>query len=282
MRSPPRQRRTPGAVRASLAYNNSAIGPTLRLRPGDRLTIELINELDDATNLHTRGLSVSPTSPADGTFATIAPGETCSYIYDLPGDHRSGLFWYHPHVHGVVAKQVAAGLVGAIIIDDDLDDLDDISSSQERLWVLNDPSAADRAMSGMDQMHGRLGASVLVNGVSQPVVNVTPGVIERWRIVNASASRTLPFAVEGTSLAVISSDAGRLAEPVQVDSLVLGPGERTEVLVVAPSEPGRHLVSGAGGAQSIASVVVGASVLAAATPGYQSGSLTHLCSRSAA
>lgn len=39
----------------------------------------------------------------------------------------------------------------------------------------------------------------MVNGVSNPVVEVTAGVVERWRIVNASASRRLPFAVEGAA-----------------------------------------------------------------------------------
>ncbi len=132
--------------------------------------------------------------------------------------------------------------------------------------VLNDPSAVDRAVSGMDQMHGRTDPSVLVNGVLQPAVEVVPGVLERWRIVNASASRTLPFAVEGASLAVISSDGGRLGEPVQVDSVVLAPGERTEVLVVPPSEPGSYPVSGDGKGQPIASIVVGGNAEVATPP----------------
>lgn len=254
-----------GAVDGALAYNDSAIGPTLRIRPGDRVTIELINELDEVTNLHTHGLGVSPSSPADDVFATIAPGESRTYTYDIPANHRSGLFWYHPHLHGVVAKQVGAGLVGAIIVDDELDDLAEIRSTHERLWVLNDPRGADRAASGMDRMHGRVGASVLVNGVSQPVLDVVPGVTERWRIVNASASRMLPFAVESAPLVVISSDGGRLAEPVAVEGLVLAPGERTEVLVVPPSEPGSYAVSGDGRPDSIASVVVSGSASTAAT-----------------
>lgn len=141
---------------------------TLRLRPGDRLTIDLINRLDVGTNLHPHGLGVSPTSPADDVFARIAPGETRRYEYQLRTAHPSGLFRYHPHLHGDVKRQVGDGLVGAIIVEDQIDDLIEISFSHERLWVLNDPSSAERTMTGMDQMHGRAGSEALVNGISQP------------------------------------------------------------------------------------------------------------------
>jgi FtsP/CotA-like multicopper oxidase with cupredoxin domain len=255
----------PGAASGALAYNDSVIGPTLRLRPGDRLTIELTNNLDDATNLHTHGLAVSPTSPADDVFVSVAPGETRTYVYDLPEDHRSGLFWYHPHLHGVVATQVAAGLVGAIIVYDALDDMEEISTARERLWVLNDPTSADRAVSGMDQMHGRTGSSVMVNGASKPTFEVTAGVVERWRIVNASASRRLPFAVDGASLALIASDGGRFAEPIDVQGVVLSPGERAEVLVVPPTEAGSYQVTGDGSGGEIATLVVAEANAAAPT-----------------
>jgi FtsP/CotA-like multicopper oxidase with cupredoxin domain len=199
----------PNAVAGALACNDAPIGPTLRLRPGGRLIVELTNRLDVATNLHTHGLGVSPASPADDVFARIAPGETRLYDYQLPIDHPSGLFWCHPHQHGDVARQVGAGLVGAIIVDDQIDDLTEISSSRERLWVLNDPSAADQASTGMDQMHGRAGREILVNGVSQPNLDAPIGQAERWRIVNASVSRMMPFSVEGLPLNLIGISRSR-------------------------------------------------------------------------
>lgn len=236
----------PGAPDGALSYNNAPIGPTLRLRPGDRVTVNVENRLDVATNLHTHGLGVSPTSPADDVFVRIEPGEARRYDYVLPVDHPSGLFWYHPHQHGDVARQVGAGLVGAIIVDDDLDDTDAMAATSERLWVLHDPTSADRSVSPMDQMHGRAGADVLVNGVSQPLIETTSGRLERWRIVNASASRIMPFAVDELAMTVIGTDAGRLAESVEVNGLVLFPGERVEVLVEAASTGTRHTVMGDG------------------------------------
>lgn len=228
----------------ALAYNDSPIGPTLRLRPGDKLTINLTNRLDVATNLHTHGLGVSPRSPADDVFARIEPGETRRYDYELPADHPSGLFWYHPHQHGDVARQVGAGLVGAIIVEDGLDVADGIAATNERLWVLNDPSSADRTLSGMDQMHGRAGPAVLVNGVSVPNVEATGGRTERWRIVNASASRPMPFAIDGLTMTLIGTDGGRLAEPLDVNGIVLVPGERAEVLITPTNSDATYTVMG--------------------------------------
>jgi FtsP/CotA-like multicopper oxidase with cupredoxin domain len=255
----------PNAVSGALAYNGAPIGPTLRLRPGDRLTVELTNRLDVATNLHTHGLGVSPTSPADDVFARVAPSETRRYDYQLPTDHPSGLFWYHPHQHGDVARQVGAGLVGAVIVDDEIDELSELSSARERLWVLNDPSAADQTPTGMDQMHGRAGRKILVNGVSQPNLDATVGQAERWRIVNASASRMMPFAVDGLPLNLIATDGGRLDAPIEVNGLVLAPGERAEVLVIPTSEPAARTVSGDGPLVTV--VVADPHPSSASTPG---------------
>ena len=62
-------------TRYSLTYNGSAPGPTLRVRPGDRLQIRLENRLDEPTNLHTHGLHVSPEGDGDNIFETVGPGE---------------------------------------------------------------------------------------------------------------------------------------------------------------------------------------------------------------
>ena len=86
--------------RYALTYNGSVPGPTLRLRPGDTLRVTLKNELDQATNLHTHGLHVSPDGNSDNVYLMIEPGQTFHYEYKIPANHPSGTFWYHPHHHG--------------------------------------------------------------------------------------------------------------------------------------------------------------------------------------
>ena len=233
------------STRFSLTYNGITPGPTLRVSPGDRLQIRLENGLTEPTNLHTHGLHVSPDGDGDNVFVAVAPGEARTYVYDIPADHRSGLFWYHPHAHGTVARQVAGGLAGAIVVVDDVDDAPELAGSNERIWVLADPPIGTSPevldVSAMDQMAGREGDVVLVNGVLAPEVSARVGELERWRMVNASASRYYRLAVDEHDLHVIATDGGRLSTPVMVSEILLAPGERTELLI-APSTAGRFAV----------------------------------------
>ena len=106
-------------TRFAYTYNGTTPGPTLRVRPGDVLSITLVNRLGETTNLHTHGLHVSPSGHADNVFVAVANGARRTYTYEIPHDHRSGTFWYHPHMHEMVAPQVFGGLAGMIIVEDD-------------------------------------------------------------------------------------------------------------------------------------------------------------------
>ncbi len=58
------------------------------------------------TNLHVHGLHVSPAGHGDNVFVHVMPGEEWEYEYQIPEDHPAGLFWYHPHPHGLTDGQV--------------------------------------------------------------------------------------------------------------------------------------------------------------------------------
>ena len=233
-------------TRFALIYNGTVPGPTLRVRPGDVITLTLRNELDSATNLHTHGLHVSPEGTSDNVFVMVEPGQEFTYTYHLPTDHPSGTFWYHPHHHGQVASQLSGGLAGVIVVEDDLDQLPELAATDERVLVLSDPAIGDSAsvvsapMS--EQMQGREGDVVLVNGELQPRIATTTGGVERWRLVNASASRYYRLRVADHPFHLIASEHGRLGQPVVVDDLLLVPGQRAEVLV-APTRAGSYVLS---------------------------------------
>ena len=71
-------------------YEGAVPGPTLRLKPGDVLRIELINDMPpnrdqapidhllphqfNSTNFHSHGLHVSPSGIADNVMRSMAPG----------------------------------------------------------------------------------------------------------------------------------------------------------------------------------------------------------------
>ncbi len=188
--------------RWALTYNGTTPGPTLRVRPGDVLTVTLDNRLDAPTNLHTHGLHVSPEGEGDNVFVMVDSGRQHTYRYEIPADHPSGTFWYHPHHHGTVAPQVFAGLAGSIIVEDAVDELAELAASTSRLLVLADPNIGETAavvdVSMMETMMGREGDMIVVNGLPQPRIRTQGGTLEHWRLVNTSPSRVLRLAARWT------------------------------------------------------------------------------------
>ncbi|QNM98542.1 multicopper oxidase family protein [Chitinimonas koreensis] len=127
-------------------YNGQLVGPTLRVKPGDVMDIQLQNQLPletpnqvaaqfqqeaqnaflatqpasfNTTNLHTHGLHVSPTGNSDNVLLAIAPGSSFPYEIKLPANHTRGSYWYHAHTHGSTSIQVGSGMAGALIVEDD-------------------------------------------------------------------------------------------------------------------------------------------------------------------
>ncbi|WP_448206904.1 multicopper oxidase family protein [Azospirillum sp. sgz302134] len=113
-------------------YNNQLAAPTIAVRPGETVRMTLHNGLPDDhcepgkdhntpacfnwTNLHAHGLWVSPTGNSDNVLVVLKPKMEFQYEYNVPADHPSGTFWYHPHRHGSTAIQVASGMAGALIV----------------------------------------------------------------------------------------------------------------------------------------------------------------------
>jgi FtsP/CotA-like multicopper oxidase with cupredoxin domain len=44
------------------------------------------------------------------------PGTAHQIEVDIPKDHPTGTFWYHPHVHGTVTYQFLGGMAGFLIV----------------------------------------------------------------------------------------------------------------------------------------------------------------------
>ncbi len=223
-----------GRSATTLGYNGGLPGPTLRVRPGDTLRIDLANRLEAPTNLHVHGLHVSPEGNGDNVFVVVDPGDSFSYEYQLPGDHPPGVYWYHPHHHGTVAGQLFGGLYGAIIVED-IDN--SVPVTRERVMVVSDISLDGSGQiltpSDMEQMMGREGSLVLVNGQAAPVLEARPGERERWRVVNACSSRYLSLGLDGQLVQLLGRDSGRLAEPPTTEKVLLAPGNRADLVVTA-------------------------------------------------
>ncbi|MDQ2683758.1 MAG: multicopper oxidase domain-containing protein, partial [Chloroflexota bacterium] len=95
-------------------YNGQVPGPEIRVREGDLVRIELINELPVPTTIHWHGLFVP--NAMDGVAglnqAPVAPGESFTYEFVAK---PTGTRWYHSHTDPAV--QVPMGLYGAFIVE---------------------------------------------------------------------------------------------------------------------------------------------------------------------
>jgi blue copper oxidase len=154
----------------------------------------------------------------------------------LPVIQRAGTYWYHPHAHGITAKQVFMGLAGMFIVNDDEESALNLPSGEFEIpLIIQDKhftgSSLDYSPSEDEVMTGFLGEQILVNGVHAPFLNVASGWY-RMRILNGSTARVYNLAMTGgIGMNIIGSDGGLLAAPEKVSSVLLGPGERIDVLV---------------------------------------------------
>jgi FtsP/CotA-like multicopper oxidase with cupredoxin domain len=236
----------PGQVWRTWAYNGQVPGPTIRATQGERIRVVLENRLDVPTTIHWHGVPLP--NAMDGvpglTQEPVEPGGSFIYEFDA---NVPGTYFYHSHV----GLQLDRGLLGSLVIDPATPEG---LADREFLLFLDDwlPGSPDEAMAAMmvttpgmggGMMGGGMAggtsltdppyAGFLANGrlgTSAEPFTVTRGERVRFRIVNGSAATTHRIGLVGHRLTVTHSD-GQAVAPVDVDSLVIGMGERYDVVV---------------------------------------------------
>lgn len=217
-------------------YNGNLLGPALRLTQGEPVTVNIHNSLAEETTVHWHGLEV-PGDVDGGPQGKIAPGASRSVTFTP--QQRAATCWFHPHQHGKTGHQVAMGLAGLVLIDDQesralmlpkqwgIDDVPLIIQDKR----FNASGEIDYQLDVMSAAVGWFGDTLLCNGVAYPQ-HANPRGWLRLRLLNGCNARSLNIAAsDNRPLYVIASDGGLLAEPVKVTELPLLMGERFEVLV---------------------------------------------------
>jgi FtsP/CotA-like multicopper oxidase with cupredoxin domain len=251
-----------GKVVNTLGYADTVPGPLIRANVGDELAVTLTNQLQKPTSMHWHGIALqNDMDGAEPATPNVGVGESFTYRFSVPD---AGTYWAHPHV-GV---ELDTALYLPLIIDDPkapadydaewivmLDDwTDGVGRSPQQ--ILDDlekggMGAMGGGMGGMGGGMGETGAggSTLLGGdpgdVIYPyyVINgripdapssfaAKPGQRIRIRFINAGSDTAFRVALAGHRMSVTHTD-GFPVVPTEVDALLIGMGERYDVIVTA-------------------------------------------------
>jgi FtsP/CotA-like multicopper oxidase with cupredoxin domain len=293
-----------GSIRYCYMDVDGNQSPNLRLRPGDLLILNLKNDLRDlnpapaqhahgrqeggeksdpctsgamtavSTNVHFHGITVPPVCHQDDVLKTsINPADPpFEYRFRIPENQPTGLYWYHPHIHGFTKMPVLGGASGAIIIEGIEAANKEVAGLPERVLIIRDqdlvhPDAApsksepvipkllidrdgDAANNGTG--FGKPAKDLSINFVPVPFPNYPPAALKMrpeerqlWRVLNASAITYLNLAVlfnrVPQPLGLVALDGVPLHENGTSGDLIswqthlgIPPGARMEFIVKGP------------------------------------------------
>ena len=214
--------------------------PTIRVNLGDRLDVVLDNRLPrdgEHTSIHWHGIRL-PNDQDGVAFLTqrpVEPGETYHYGF-VPPD--TGTFFFHTHCN--TAEQLGRGLAGVLIVDGDT--VEPYAADETiflRDWLVDFDKGAFRnfyTQRGASRA-GTYGNVRSANGYGEAEVRLPSSADCRLRVINSDPTRVMEIAVVDAEAAVIAID-GVAVPPFPLDSWLLGPAMRFDLVVRAPGEGG--------------------------------------------
>jgi FtsP/CotA-like multicopper oxidase with cupredoxin domain len=210
------------------AYNGQVPGPVIRAKPGDVVTVDVHNQLEDPTTVHWHGLHVP--FAMDGVVwqgSPIAPDGSFTYRFTV---EQTGTYWYHPHFD--TKRQIDLGLYGMFIIEEPA-----APEVDEELLLVFDSWHEEPDRSGVHDHSMIDGARLIwtVNGALNPEISLPSGSVVRARLLNVSNAGYLNLRWD--SIRQIGSDQGLLPSLQRPDSLLLAPGDRVDVELLVGSVP---------------------------------------------
>ncbi len=214
--------------------------PILVARRGESFDAVVENALPQPTTVHFHGLTLPEAQDGAG-FDPIAPAGRKQVRFEVK--NRSGLYWFHPHPHGLTAEQVYGGLTGLLVVTDPDDDAIDAALGLPPGNRLALAVADARVVAGAvrpyaptaeDCLHGWFGDRALVNGDLDAERTVAPGWV-RLQILNACNARGLLLAFrDGETLVpfnLLGTDGGLLGAPKAIERAFLYTGERVDIAI---------------------------------------------------
>src|SRR5882762_2460761 len=274
--------------------------PTLHVNPGDTLNITVTNNtppqqfgetytapncgdsivqftppangiasVGASVNIHYHGTNVTPQCGGDNVTRTLinpGPEHTFQYRFAFPTDEPPGLYWYHPHVHGLAERDLLGGATGALVVDGIQNVQPAVRGLRQRILVIRDqPQVQLASESGGNCGNGIPFQDISVNYVpvdsnvktnpdgsvsvayTPAVLTMAPGETQFWRVTNSAADTILDLQVlyDGVpqtlqivgidAVPVNSQDGTQPGKLIPVTRFRLPVAGRVEFLVKAPA-----------------------------------------------
>jgi FtsP/CotA-like multicopper oxidase with cupredoxin domain len=258
--------------------------PTLHVHPGDEIIINFKNGLattaashsmpdmvvaksaseacgasvmnDGSANIHYHGTNTPPTCHQDEVIKTIVnAGESFTYDLHFPADEPPGLYWYHPHIHGISEAAVQGGASGAIVVEGIQNVLPAVAGLHQQILVVRDQPVVGTPSGNVPAWDLSLNyVPITFPALVPAVIPVRPLEKQLWRVVNASADTVLNLqirydgrrqplqvvALDGVPVG--SQDGTRRGRALTQFQILLAPSARAEFIVVAPAASVRQAV----------------------------------------
>ncbi len=248
--------------------------PTLRLNPGDTLTMDLTDQLNvvvpgsayvkypmsrmehsapapttdpchsqimdfNTTNMHFHGLNIPPVCHQDDVVNTLLQPSTTPFRYQIqiPANEPPGLYWYHPHPHGFTALQVNGGAAGAIIINGIEKIKPQVTGLTERVFVIR-----QQFLDPLSWIPGPYQLTLNFQPATyplyaSPIIQMKPGEKQFWRVANASTQAFL-------SLQVLFGTAAQTLEVISLDGVPVTGDPMVTSINVPPAGRAEFIVTG--------------------------------------
>jgi FtsP/CotA-like multicopper oxidase with cupredoxin domain len=217
-------------------------------------------------NIHYHGTNTSPACHGDNVVKTLVnAGNTFQYSLQFPSDEPPGLYWYHPHVHGLAEAAVFGGAAGALVVDGienaqpavaELRNQTIVIRDQPTLQGLTETPQASPPVDGGIPQHDLTVNFVPLDTFTNTTSNVTsytPAVIHMdsgekqfWRVCNCTSDAPLDLQVrfDGApqtiqlvgidAVPVNSQDGTEPGQLIPVTHFRIPPASRVEFIVGAP------------------------------------------------
>ncbi|EXC01488.1 hypothetical protein L484_022065 [Morus notabilis] len=237
-----------------VTVNGKFPGPTIYAREDDTLLVKVVNHVKYNLSIHWHGIRQLRTGWADGpayiTQCPIQPGQQFVYNFTITG--QRGTLWWHAHilwlratVHGAIVILPKRGVPYPFP-----------RPHKEKVLVLGEWWKSDVEAVINEALKSGLAPNVsdahTINGQPGPVSGCTSqggftlpvGASKTYllRIVNAALNEELFFKIAGHQLTVVEVDAV-YTKPFKTGTVIIAPGQTTNVLLNADRKAGRYLVA---------------------------------------